>query len=119
MKDIVTGRDVAPPTSAARGPAVRSLALGERVGVRDRLVSGGVPLALGLWRRSLSPRTEPASVGVRESFIILSFVSLAPGERVGVRDKVRDTSGSLGTKRKERTNVRAARPSALGRARVK
>src|SRR5688572_2745080 len=95
MKDIVTGRDVAPPTSAARGPAVRSLALGERVGVRDRLVSGGVPLALGLWRRSLSPRTEPASVGVR------------------------DTSGSLGTKRKERTNVRAARPSALGRARVK
>ena len=34
------------------------------------------------------------------------------------RDKKWDNSASLGTRRKERTNVRAARPSALGSARV-
>ena len=42
-------------------------AVAETHGIRTLLTGESCPLSLGLWRRSLSPRTEPASVRVRAS----------------------------------------------------
>jgi hypothetical protein len=56
-------------------------ASGERVRVRDRLVLfPGVAFRLspGLWRRSLSPRTEPASVRVRDRLVYVPSALSTP-----------------------------------------